>query len=233
MPLVVGDTTSRRMGYLVFGAAGGAFIVVAGVLTAVAWRIAGQPVKTTGDLLGELQALVAVAQLIVAGVLAATTIYNALQTWQMVVEMRKSAAEDERARQDQVRREQTQSIEGAANALIGATSDMVGAGTLLSSLLQFRRVWSVRPMVPLNTALVAMSRALDQLRYRSPGPVADAAGQVSDVAMEFYGAAGDRKRRLELETLARRIHQAKDAFREVVNERCGPDTAVDKTPGLT
>lgn len=186
-------------------------------LWAATWRIGGQPVSSIGDVIAQAELFMAPTALTLTTVLAVTTIYYAYQTRQMVLEMRASREAEAAARTQAERLANYHRMRGAASALMGASSDLLATGTLLAELLRARRVFRVRVMEPSTQAIVAGTRAIDELRYLAPAEVTAAADSLLDTMVNFYGACTRGARAHELRGIAGTMGQEKQALQGLLS----------------
>ena len=198
--------------------AGALVAVLLGVLCSVAWTIAGKPARTTADLVSQAQLLLAAAGQVLTAVLVGTTIYYAVQTKNLVLESRAARQSDGLARAAAHRESEARRIEGAAAALVGASSDLIAAGTMLATLVQRRRVWRLRAVEPGMQSLVSASRALDELRYLAPGPITEAGGRLLDAMLAYFRQAAAGASPQGLEAVAGQLYGEKQRLNQEVTQ---------------
>ena len=190
-----------------------AAVVVAGVvlvlLIVTVWTIAGRPVRTTTELVGEAQLLVAGAGIIVSAVLAATTIYYARQARELVLETRHTRVADQQFRDIAARKQDQQQLVAAASALIGSASDLLDIGSRLATLIRHRRIWRIKQIELAMQPVVAASKALDRMRYVAPAEVMHAGENLFDQITAYFGAASSGADQAGLTRLAREMREAK------------------------
>lgn len=172
--------------------------------------------------------MVAVGQLALAAVIAVATIYYAWQSNRLVREARASRLTDEEAWRSARVAEMRHELLQAANALVGAASDVVSTGSNLAILLRYRRVWRVQRVEPVNAAFAAASRALYRLRYVGAPEDVEAGEAVFDEVCSFYRLATQGVRQQQLKDAARRIAEAKSHLIEPIRARVSdPSSARD------
>lgn len=207
-----------RLGLRVLG--GILLLLAMGVGCWILWEImvlvARQPADSVSDLAAQGQTVLGFANTVLALVLVLATLYYACQSRNLVKEARSTRLAEQAARDEELRRDWARRIEGAANALVGASGDLVRHGVVLAVLLRRRRLFRVTRGEAAMQPVTAASRALDELRYLAPGRVSDAGEQFFDTLVAFYQAATAGSPQARLDTLSRAMHRAKLSFQEAV-----------------
>lgn len=188
----------------------------------VTWKAASRPVRSTSEYMAQLELLIQPSALTLTAILAATTVYYAYQTRQLVIESRLTREAEADAMSVARRMAERQRVQRAASALMGASSDLIATGSFLATALRARRVFRSRAIEPSMSAVVAATRAIDELRYLAPEHVLAAADRLLDAMLDFFALSSDGSRPRTLEASATRIGLAKQEMVAALAAMKGP-----------
>jgi hypothetical protein len=213
-PLIMDDGEGQAPRWVYVGATCIGILAIAACLTGVLWA-------RSADGSARYEASILVISTLTSLVLSGVTLAYVSLTRALLREAelsRRSAVLDREAR---AHSEFLLRIDAAMSSMLGASNDVLAAGTHLSGLLRARRAWRAEAIRPLNDALARVATGLDQLRRVAPG-LSDEAGTVFDVLLEYQAYASRGASEDALNEIAGRLREAKLALESAAANLAAP-----------